>query len=254
MATSEGSVVIPVRLNQSPPPRVEARYDVSDTNHVSKAMVQSLAPSQVVVLGYWPVPDQSSPKQLREQFEDEARASLEVIRKSLEDDDSEAVSELSFTKNRDHLIDRVANKYGSTAVLFPGTVRSTPRESVLVLLTSDSDMDRIVTAVGTLFGDSDVDIMLFHAVERGDDVEATKYMLRGVANRLADHGISSDRIQLNQSDRSSRVESIVSEVSDHDLVVLSESEPTVRDRIFGPVQSSISDKTDRPSLTIRAST
>lgn len=254
MASAKNSVVIPVKLDQSPPAHLGARYGVSDSDHLGTSVIEFFTPTKVVVLGYWPVPDQSSPQQLREQFEDEARQSLEVISQPLKDQGVEVTTELSFTKDRDHLIDRVANAHGCQSVLSPGTLRSIPPESVLVLLKSDSDLDRIVETLGTLFAGSDVDILLFHALESEDDPDSTEYMLHGVADRLADRGIDPDRIRWEQSDRGSRVDTIVSEVSDHDLVVLSESQPTVRERVFGPVQSAITDQTDRPSLTIRAST
>lgn len=253
MATAEGRMVIPVQLDTVPPSRVGDRYDHSAVQ-VNTSILESLAPTQVVILGYWPVPDQSAPQQLRDQFEDEARESLNAIREALENLGFRITSELSFTKDRSHLIDRVANRHGCKSVLYPGTVRSTPMESVLVLLKSDSDVDRIVDTLGTLFADSDVDMLLYHAVERGDDVDAMGDMLQGVADRLAERGIHPDRIRLKQSDQGARIDTIVSEVSEHDMVVLSESEPTVRERIFGPVQSAITDRTDRPSLTIRAGT
>lgn len=253
MATSESSVIIPVQLDQSPPLHVEARYDVSGSDPIGLSAVESLAPARVVVLGYWSVPDQSSPKQLREQFEDEAKKSLETVRHSLEAQGFDVTTELGFTRDRDQLIDRVANKHGCNSILLPDSVRSEPPESVLVLLKSDSDLDRIVSTLVTLFTDTDVDILLFHALERQDDPDTTEYMLHGVADRLADRGINPDRVQWKQSDRGSRIDTIVSEIAEHDLVVLSESKPSVRERIFGPVQSAIADKTDRPSLTIRAS-
>lgn len=253
MAISEDSIIIPVRLDQSPSPHIEAHTEISGGAHISPSIVKSLASTQVVVLGYWPVPDQSAPQQLRDQFGDEAQESLEVVREPLEDQGFEVTSELSFTKDRNHLIDTVANKYDSKSVLIPGEVRSTPPESILVLLKSDSDLDRIVDTLGSMFADSDLDILLFHALEKGNDVDSIEYMLHGVADRLTDRDIESDRIRWRQSDRGSRVETIVSEVSDHDLVVLSESQPTVRERLFGEIQSSITGRTDRPSLTIRAS-
>lgn len=253
MATTEGSIVIPVQLDQSLSPEVRGRYDVSGQDHVSTSIFESLAPARVVVLGYWPVPDQSSPQQLRDQFEDEAQRRLDAIGESLDDQGFEITSELSFTKDRNHLIDRVANKHDCNSVMVPGVVRSMPPESVLVLLKADSDLDRIVRTLGTLFADSDVDILLFHAVEGGDDPDATEDMLNSVADRLADRGIDPDRIRWEQTDRGSRADTIVSEVSGHDMVVLSESQPSVRERLFGPVQSAIADQTERPSLTIRAS-
>lgn len=254
MTTAAEGVLVPVRLDQSPPPHLGAHYDVSGSSRISPPIVKTLAPGGVVLLGYWPVPDQSSPQQLRDQFGDEARQSLDVVKQHLEDQRFEITTELQFTKHRDDLIDRVANSHGCTSVLFPGTVRSTPPERILVLLKSDSDVDRIVRTLATLFTDSSVDISLFHAVERGDDVEAIDDLLREVADHLENRGIHPDRIRWERSDRGSRADTIVSEAADHDLVVLGESEPSLRERIFGPVQSAVADRTERPSLTIRADT
>lgn len=254
MATAEESVIIPVRLDHSPASHVGVHEDDADALYLDTSAVEPLTPTEVVLLGYWPVPDQSSPQQLRDQFEDEALERLEAVRKPLEDRGFDVTSDLSFTKDRDHLIDRAANKHGCKSVLSPGVSRSGPPDSVLVLLKSDSDLDRIVSTLGTLLRHSSIDILLFHALESGDDVEVAEYMLNGVANRLEAQGIPPDRIRWEQSERGSRVETIVSEASNHDLIVLSESEPTVRERIFGPVQSAVSDRTDRPSLTIRAGT
>lgn len=251
MSTPAGGVVVPVRLDRPSSPHAEAHADISGTDHIDASVVGSLAPAQVIVLGYWPVPDQSSPQQLRDQFGDEARTSLDAVKQPLDENDFAVKSELSFTKDRDHLIDRVVNKHGCTSVLLPGTIRTTPPESVLVLLRSDSHIEQMVETLSTLFGDSDMHLLLFHAVESGDDTDAVEYMLHGVADRLADRGVDPDRIQWKQSDEGARVDTIVSEVSNHDLVVLGESKPSVRERIFGPIQSGIADRTDRPSLTIR---
>ena len=219
-------------------------FRIAAATLVGMVLLQVSAPVDILVLVALAIS--------RDQFEDEALSSLEAIRAALEEHQFEVTSELSFTKDRAHLIDRIANMYDCTAVLSPGTVRVEPPESVLVLLRSDSNLDRIVTTLGTLFAESDLEILLFHAVESDDDSEAVEYMLHGVADRLADRDIDPDRIQWKQSDRGSRVDTIVSEVSDHDLVVLGETEPSVRERIFGPVQSGIADRTDRPSLIIRA--
>lgn len=251
MATPEGRVVIPVPVDEPPSTPDDERHELEGTDHVSPSIVESLAPTQVVVLGYWPVPDQSAPRQLRDHFEDEAQETLQLQAEALRGRGAEVVRELSFTRDRNHVIDTVANRYDCTSVLFPGTTRRTPPESVLVLLRSDAYVDRIVSTVGSLFADSDVEIELFHAVEEDDDVDAIEYMFHGVTDQLVDRGIAADRVRWEQSDLGERVDSIVSDVANHDIVVLGETEPSVRQRLFGPVQSGIADRTDRPSLTVR---
>lgn len=251
MSTQAGRVVIPVPVDDSPSSVDDGRHELAGTKHASPSIVESLAPTQLVVLGYWPVPDQSVPRQLRDRFEDEAQETLAQKAAVLEGYGAEVVTELSFTRDRNQLIDAVTNRYDCTSVLFPGTTRTTPPESVLVLLRSDEYVDRVVSTLGSLFADSDVDIELFHALEDDDDVGRSELMLRGVGDQLAERGVDPDRVHWEQSERGTRVDSIVSRVAKHDLVVLGETKPSVRERLFGRVQSGIVDRTERPLLTVR---
>ena len=76
-------------------------------------------------------------------------------------------------------------------------------------------------------------------------------MLRGLAARLGELGINPDQVKWEQSTDKPRYGVILERVTDFDFVVLSETKPTIRERVFGTLQSKLADKTDKSLLTIR---
>lgn len=235
--------------------RVLIPIDVSDSVSRYEIITQIFHSSEVVLLGYWTVPDQSASAQIRDQFEEEAQQRLETIAGLFTDEGISVQTRLVFTKNRDGLIDRIANEEGCESVLIPGTTSaSSGTARGLVLVKPDADLNRIATTLGALFADSDVELLLFHAAvnENKHLYDATEYMLRGLVDRLVELGIDSDRIEWEQSTESERLDAVLSRTSDFDFFVLGETEPSVRERIFGTVQATLAEETAKPQLTIRS--
>jgi nucleotide-binding universal stress UspA family protein len=242
MTPSLGRVLIPVDMSESP--------------SLGGTLIKAVPLKKAVLLGYWPIPDQSTADQARGQFEEDAQQRLQTIADRFTDQGVEVQTELVFTKDRNQLIDTATNKYECQSVLIPGT-ESPPSGTArgIVLVKPDADLDRIVTTLGALFAESDVELDLFHAVETTNEhlYDATEYMLRGLVDRLSELGISRDRIEWEQSTNGERTDVILSRISDFDFVVMSETKPALRERIFGTVQSKIANKTEKPLLTIRTS-
>jgi len=59
-------------------PTILVPIDASDLDAPSEALVELLSPHQLVILGYYPVPDQTATEQAREQFEAEATDATEA--------------------------------------------------------------------------------------------------------------------------------------------------------------------------------
>jgi len=235
--------------------RVLIPIDVSDSTSRSEIDTQIVQSSKVILLGYWPIPDQSAPSQVRNQFEEEAQERLETVARRFTDEGATVQTRLVFTNDKDQSIDGAANKYECESILLPGTT-SSPSETRrgLVLVKPNADLNRIVTTLGALFADSDVELLLFHAATNDNErlYDATEYMLRGLADRLAELGIDPDRIKWEQSTKNERLDAVLSRVSDFDFVILGESEPSVRERVFGSVQKTLAEETAKPQLTIRS--
>jgi len=241
MAGPLESVVVPV--------------DVSEQVSIEGVLSEVVSPSEVVVLGYWSIPEQAAPGQVRDRFGETASERLERVASGFEAAGVDVRSRLAFTGDRERLIDAAVNEYGSQAVLMPGGSRAdaSPNRG-LVLVKPDADLDRLVGTLASAFADGDAELLLFHVT--GDrDVhlrDATRYMLRGLEARLVEAGIDPGRIDREQSTERDRLEAILARAADAGFVVLSETEPSVRERVFGTVQSRLATETDAPLLTVRS--
>lgn len=237
--------------------RVLIEVDVSEPASVSRTFIEELPLEDAVFLGYWEIPDQSSSNQHRKQFGEEAEERLQDVVDRFTEPGTEPETHISFTKDKDRLINEAVNKYGCQSVLTLGKEfepKTGPTRGV-VLVKQDGDLERIAETVAELFADRDVEILLFHDIETGNEhlYDATEYMLRGLADHLSELGIERDRIEWEQSTESPRLDVIMSRVGEFDFVVLSETEPSVRERVFGSVQSALDNRTDKPLLTVRTS-
>ena len=242
MTTSLDQVLIPI--------------DVSEPLSLGEALIETLPAAKTVLLGYWQIPDQTQSDQARDQFESEAQQRLQAVADLFTDQGVDLQTRLVFTNDRDQLIDTATNEYGCQSVLIPGTeVPPSETSRGIVLVKPNADLDRIVATLAALFEGSDVEFQLFHVVESKNEhlYDATEYMLRGLADRLSELGISRDRVEWKQSTEGKPMELILSQASDFDFVVMGESSPTVRARIFGTVQSRLANETEKPLLTIRTS-
>lgn len=223
--------------------------DVSETGPPDRSILELLRPVDVVVLGYYPVPKQTAPAHLKEAHEDEAAARLDDVVADFEGTDHEVEGVLVFTRDSQDTVDRIADQHDCDAVLVPGDARTVER--ILVPLRGDVNLDRIVSLVADLLRASDATVTLFHAVPDGADESRGEYLLRGAADRLAEEGIEGARVAWELSTSGDAESEILALADDHDLVVLGETEPSLRERIIGSVLTPILDQLTRPAIIVR---
>lgn len=223
--------------------------DVSGEDLPDPTILELLEPVDVVVLGYYPVPKQTAPAHSKDAHESEAAATLDRVVEAFASGDHRVEGVLVFTKDRRDSIDRVADEHDCDAVLVPGEV--TDVERILVPLRGDVNLDRIVSLVGNLVAASDAAVTLFHSVPEGTDPTHGEFVLRGAADRLSEEGVDRDRIDWTLSEGGSPRRDIVDLAADYDLLILGETEPTLRDRILGAVLSPIIDEVEIPAIIVR---
>ena len=234
--TGDSTILVPVDVSVAEPP--------------DQVIFDLLASVDLVVLGYYPVPKQTAPAHLKEDHEGEAAERLaNVVRSVAAGRDHDVADVLVFTKGRRDTIDRIAEQYDCDAVVVPGVTDAIDR--ILVPLRSDVNIERIVSLVGDLLRASDAAVTLFHSVPEGTDPSHGEFVLRGAADRLSEDGIDRDRIDWTLSEGGSAKRAIVDLAPDYDLVVLGETEPSLRDRIFGGVLTPILDGIERPAIIVR---
>lgn len=233
--TGDSTILVPVDVSVSEPP--------------DPGLLDLLEPVNVVVLGYYPVPQQTAPAHIREDHESEAAARLEEAVTEFARADHEVEGVLVFTKDRQDSIDRIAIQPDCDAVLFPDDIGTVER--ILVPLRGDVNLERIVSLVADLAGASDVVVTLFHSTAAGTDRSQGEFMLRGAADRLAEEGVDADRIDWQLSEGGSPRREIVELAGEYDLLILGETEPSLRDRIFGAVLTPILNEVETTTIVVR---
>jgi nucleotide-binding universal stress UspA family protein len=227
----ELTILVPVDLSEAEPPNLD--------------VVDRLGAVEVVLLGYFPVPDQAEPALIRDEYGPEAADRLDAV--AAAHGDPEEV--LVFTHDREATIDRVADQYGCDAVLTPGETTAVDR--VLVPIRGDVNLDRILAVVADLLLAGEETATLFHSVAEDADPSGGELLLMGAVDRLVEHGVDRDRLDWRLSEGGDPRTDIVELGAEYGLVVLGETEPSLRERIIGDVLSGIIDALEAPSLVVR---
>jgi nucleotide-binding universal stress UspA family protein len=225
--------------------------DASEPGEPSQSLVDVLHPHRLVVLGYYPVPDQSSTDQVRSQFGEEAADAIDDVANRFDEHGKGVESAVVFTHDRSKTIDNVADKYDVDAVLTAGHVGETLNR-ILVPLRGDDNLERILGFVGVLLRESDAVVTVFNVSESGQDASRGELLVRGACERLEDEeGIEPDRIDWDQAVDRSATNAISEAAADYDLLIVGESKPSLTERILGDVTDQVIDQSSEPLLIVR---
>ncbi|MFB6297444.1 MAG: universal stress protein [Salinirussus sp.] len=230
-------------------PTVLVPVDVSTDERPDPDLLELLQPATVVLVGWHPVPDQTSLEQMRDEHEAAAVERIEEIAADFPSD-TDVTTLVVFTRDRAETVDRVAGDHDAEVVLLPEAVRVVER--VLVPIRGDVNLDGLLSVVGSLLRESDASVTLFHATPDGEeDPSVGEMLLEGAADRLADAGIHRDRIDVTTVETDSTVADIVDAANNHDVLIMGESDPSLVEHILGDVPTQVIERSERPVLVVR---
>lgn len=232
---SDSSILVPV--------------DISDGSLPAQQLIDFCRSVDIVLLGYYPVPDQVAPAQLRQDYGSDATEALAEMADGFRANGVDVTDVLVFTHDQQDTIDRIANEYGCDAVLTLGNVEQIER--VLVPVRSDTNLERIVSFLADVMRMSDVSITFLHSVVGDNDPNQGESLVRGAVDRLDEAGIDRERIDWQITDKESPHDEIIDLAREYDLLVLGETKPSLRERILGTVPSRIIDEVDKPAFIVR---
>jgi nucleotide-binding universal stress UspA family protein len=232
-------------------PTILVPFDASETGDVPSALVELLSPHQLVVLGYYPVPDQTATDQARAQFGEEATERVDGIAERFAGSGAGAESVLVFTHDRSRTIESVASDYDVDAILTPGHVIDSLNR-ILVPLRGEGNLERILGFVGVLLHESDATVTMFNVVESDEEASRGELLVRGACDRLTeDEGIDPARTDW-RVDREGSPSTTISKASEaYDLLIVGETEPSLADRILGNVTDGLMNKSPDSLLIVR---
>ena len=223
--------------------RVLVPVAVLEGETVSSGLVNLLGTVDVTVLGYHVLPEQTPPDQARLQFEDRATSALEDLTEEFRTAGGAADHRLVFTSDREQTVDRVAAEVAARAVVVSGATGDVDR--MLVPLSGDVAVERVLSFVADLVGDRDIGVTLFLATE----TEATAAeRLETAAKRLRRGGID---VRTTAVAGRAPFEALVDEVPGHDVIVMGERAPSFRSLVFGEESERVASASVGPVLVVR---
>ena len=222
--------------------------DISGDEQPAQPLIDLCRSVDIVLLGYYPVPDQVAPAQLREDHESDATAALADVAEKFRDSGIDVTDVLVFTHDRIETMDRVANEHGCDAVLTVGTGERIER--VLVPVRGGTNLERIVLLLADVMRMSDVSVTFLHSAV-DDEPDNGELLVRGAMDRLSEAGVDQERIDWQLADEDSPFDEIIELAQEYGLLVLGETKPSLRERIFGTVPSRVVDEVDKPAFIVR---
>ncbi|WP_324760714.1 universal stress protein [Haloarcula sp. GH36] len=223
--------------------RVLVPVEILEGKTVSPGLMQLLGPVDVTVLGYHVLPEQTPPDQARLQYEERATAALEDLTEEFRAAGGEVNYRLVFTHDREQTLERIADEVGARALAISGVTGDI--DSLLVSLSGDVAVDRILEFVIEVIGDREIDVTLLLA---GDTEEGMDDRLDTATNRLREAGID---VETSLS-TDSPFESLMDAVPNHDAIVMGESAPSLRSLVFGDESERVAAASVGPVLVVRS--
>jgi nucleotide-binding universal stress UspA family protein len=209
---------------------------------VSPGLMNLLGTVDVTVLGYHVLPDQTPPDQARLQYEDRATSALEDLSEEFRTAGGAADHRLVFTHDREQTINRIANEIEARALAISGVTGDV--DQILVPLSGDVAVERILSFVEDLVGDRDIGVTLFLAAE---NEEAATERLDTAAEHLRSSGLSVQTMTV----VGSPFEALIDEVPGHDVIVMGERAPSFRSLVFGEESERVAEESVGPVLVVR---
>lgn len=217
----------------------------------SPLLVDFLSPLQVVLLGYFVVPEQTPLDQARDQFGEELAGEFEALVSGFEFAGTESLTtRFVFTNDAAQTLERVANEEECDAVFIPAASGQTDR--VLVPLRGDTNLKMILYFVKSLVKGGDVESVTLLTVAEGEESsEDREMMLNGARKHLVDLGVSEDLVEIRVEVSKDPVAKITEVSEGYDFIVMGESEPSVSNLVFGEVPDRVGRRAEVPILVVK---
>ena len=226
--------------------------ELPDPAPLPDELVAALSSLRVVLVGWYAVPEQTSPAQARDQFGEEAQAALDAVARRFEEAGAEDVTtRLVFTGNKFDTLTRISTEEACDAVLIPGALAHLRR--LLVPLRGLQNARHIVPFVADLVtGNGTTDVTLLHVLQ-GDETDADvqEDLLGPAVEQLAAHGVDTELVERRVVATDDPADTILEAAGHYDLVVLGETQPSVRDILFGTVPERIVQSVEGPVVLVR---
>ncbi|MFB6356795.1 MAG: universal stress protein [bacterium] len=202
----------------------------------------------VVLLGIYPVSDQATPEQTRDNFGDEAERIMDEVESRFFEQDVDTERCIKFTSDPVETLNSVALEQECDAILTPGEFESLER--ILVPVKGTEQFERMAGFIDDLLAKSPQNVTLVGFVEEKETTSDRRSYLEQFQNELTSGEMREEMIEI-RVDTVEDVESmLIEEIEQYDLAVLGESEPELVDVVVGSVHENVINETTVPIITV----
>jgi nucleotide-binding universal stress UspA family protein len=223
--------------------------DVSSEENPHPDVLRLLKSVGVVLLGYYPVPSQAAPAQVKHQHEPEAEERLKEVADRFDTPEGDLTEVLVFTHDRQETVNRIADEHDCDAVLSIG--QGSTVERILVPIRGRENLKRVLGLVEDLLSESAASTTLFHSVEEGSNRQEGEELLEEATRRLTEAGVRSEKISRRVSEGKDAKTEIAGMEEEFDVLVIGETKPSLRERILGAFPTQIIDQTEASVFVVR---
>jgi nucleotide-binding universal stress UspA family protein len=220
-----------------------------DPEPVSRWLRSFLQSVDIYLLGCYDLPEQTSPEQGRNEFEDEASETLADVAAEFREFSRDVETRLVFTPDVVQSIEREAEDRNVDAIVRPRPVDRI--ESLLGVLTREVNYGGVVKCISAMTGEDVQSLKLIQIdAEDGHDEEQS-LILEGVESRLVDRGVAPEVIETESIVTDEQTDRVMSEIDAVDLVIVAEEEPTLTGRHVGTIAEYVFREADVPVVFVR---
>ncbi|MDX1585783.1 MAG: APC family permease [Balneolaceae bacterium] len=233
-------------------PRILVPVEVPEPTPLPAALLEVFQDLELLVLGYNIVPEQTSPEQSKEAFEEQASDALDSILEYVKDRNIDVEKNIVFTPELGQTVDRYIREKECHAVLTAKPISSVER-LLVPLYSKDQINTRLATILHDLSLSSDLPVtlaILTSEEEESEEVEESEELERKAYTYLKRAGIPEGNIRSNRVDVAAISEAVSQLSSEDDVVILGESSTTDRDSFFNTLHEDIEEAVECPILVV----
>lgn len=233
-------------------PRILVPVEMPDPTPLPAALINAFRDLELMILGYNIVPEQTSPEQSREEFEEEATEDLEQIINDMKARDIDVEQELIFTPNLAKSVTQYIEDKSCNAILTAQPIEEVKR--LLVPLYSKKQITpRLATVLYDLVQSNrlPVSITLLTSGEKESEQHEDVLQLREEAiSQLNRVGIDDEQIRINKAKVPDIAKAVQKLSGEDDVIILAEADPSKRGSLLDTVHDEIQDAVSCPVLVV----
>lgn len=233
-------------------PRILVPVEVPDPVPIPGALLEAFHDLELMVLGYNIVPEQTSPEQSREAFEEEAGKGLDQILEYVKDWDVDVDQNIVFTHELAQTVKRYIKDKECHAVLTAKPISKVKR-LLVPIYSRDQINDRLATILHDLAISSHLPVtlaLLTSSEREAERAEVAKAMKQKAVSFLKEAGLAADQIRPTTVDVRDVAKAVKRLADKDDVVVLAESSTTDRESLFKTIHQDIEEAVTCPVLVV----